>query len=286
MNIGVIGGSGLYQLKDGGLAQSIEVATPYGPPSGPVYKSDNGGHSLFFLARHGVGHVHTPTEINYRANIFALKKLGAEMVVSVSAVGSLRQEIEPGDLVLPEQYIDLTRGIRVGSFFGNGVVGHAHFSDPTCESLRNHIAQVCEDMKVKVHRGGTYVCIEGPHFSTRAESHLYRSWKIPKNEISVIGMTAMPEAKLAREAGLCYQTVAMATDYDCWNEEGEAVTVEAVMRVLGQNVNTSRNLIAKLSASTIPPCRSGCQHVMKNAVMTAPEHWPENRKEELQVILR
>lgn len=286
MVIGVIGGSGLYKLEEGGIAEPVRVATPFGDPSGPLFKTQTGEHTLYFVARHGEGHVLTPTEVNYRANIYALKKIGAEAVISISAVGSLKKEIEPGTFVLPSQYIDLTRGTRAKSYFGRGVVGHAHFADPVCPSLRDHLAGICAQNGVKVQNGGTYVCIEGPHFSTRAESHLYRSWSNKQNDISIIGMTAMPEAQLAREAGLCYQTVAMATDYDCWNEESADVTVDAILKILSQNVSTSRNLIRKLSTQPIPACRSGCRQVMKHAVITAPELWPQNRKEELEVILR
>lgn len=284
MVVGIIGGSGLYELGIEG--ETIAVETPYGKPSGDLFKSKVGEHTALFLARHGKGHVLTPSEINYRANVYAFKKLGATALISISAVGSLRKEIGPGDFVLPDQYIDVTKGQRVGTFFGNGVVGHVPFADPACAGLREYLAGACRKIGVKTHPGGVYVCMEGPQFSTRAESFLYRSWKLEKEMVSVIGMTALPEAKLAREAGLCYQTVAMATDYDCWNDEKGDVSVEEILRVLHQNVETSRKLVKTALSQAFPPCRNHCADLMKNAVVTPKELWAPSRRDELEIILR
>lgn len=284
MHIGIIGGSGFYKLTDSSTAKSMLVGTPYGSPSGSIHKQEVGSNTVFFLPRHGEGHRISPSEINYRANIYALKKLGVSCVISVSAVGSMKKEIRPGDFVLPSQYIDMTRGLRPNTFFGQGVVAHAHFADPTCKTLREHIAVVAKRLGIGVHVGGTYVCIEGPQFSTRSESHLYRSWNIPGG-VSVIGMTALPEARLAREAGLCYQTVATATDYDCWNEDNEDVTVEAILKVLRENADTSRTLVHEIVSKAIPSCHSHCKEMMGHAIVTAKELWPKSKLEELEVII-
>lgn len=284
MVIGVIGGSGLYNLSQK-AGEEVEVSTPYGSPSGPYFREKRGEHTVVFLPRHGKGHRFLPSEINYRANIFGFKKLGAQLIVSVSAVGSLKQEIVPGEFVLPDQYIDVTKGLRRSTFFGEGVVAHVPFADPACGTLREHLAALCKKMGIKCHVGGTYVCMEGPQFSTRAESHLYRSWELPKGRVSVIGMTALPEAKLAREAGLCYQTIAMATDYDCWYEEHGDVSVEAIIKLLHDNAETSRRLVQELSAQAVPACRSACSELIKNAVMTPKEIWPQSKLDELGTIL-
>ena len=284
MVIGIVGGSGLYQLTDSG-GEALKVETPFGSPSGPYYREKAGEHTAIFLPRHGAGHSILPSEINYRANIFGFKKLGAQALISISAVGSMREEIAPGEFVLPDQYIDCTKG-RTNTFFGGGVVGHAPFADPVCASLREHLAATCRTQAITCHSGGAYVCIEGPQFSTRAESHLYRSWNLPHGQVAVIGMTALPEARLAREAGLCYQTVAMATDYDCWNEEKGDVSVEAIIRLLQENVSTSRRLVSAVLAKPFPACRSHCGDLMKNAVVTSKEHWPASRLDELAIILR
>lgn len=280
MVVGIIGGSGLYQLGEGIEAEPVHLQTPFGQPSGPFYCSRVGDHTAVFLARHGEGHRLTPSEINYRANIYGLKKLGARSVVSISAVGSMKKEIAPGDFVLPGQYIDVTKGQRPNTFFGGGVVAHAHFADPACGTLRSVLHSLGRKMGVKMHDGGTYVCIEGPQFSTRAESHLYRAWGV-----DVIGMTALPEARLAREAGMCYQTVAMSTDYDCWNAEAGDVSVEAILKVLHANVQTSRRLVFELLNSSLPACEHGCASAMKTAVVTPREMWPADRKETLDLVL-
>ncbi len=279
--LGVIGGSGLYQL--GVPTEKVTVETPYGTPSSPLHKAEIGNTTLYFIARHGEHHTILPSELNSRANIYALKKMGAKVVLSVSAVGSLREEIVPGDFVLPEQYLDLTKG-RPNTFFGQGVAGHAHFADPACQSLRDKLAKMVTTIGVKAHVGGTYVCMEGPQFSTRAESHWYRGWEVGTSRRAVvIGMTAMPEAKLAREARLCYHTIAMATDYDCWKGDAD-VSVESIVKILKANVGNSQKLIQAIANEPPAPCGT-CWHAMEHAVMTPKEHWPKDRAAALATIL-
>ena len=223
IQIGIIGGSGLYDMAELIDRHEVTVDTPYGPPSGPYVTGTLAGTRVAFLARHGAGHRLTPSELNFRANIYGFKTLGVERILSASAVGSLREDLAPLDLVIPDQFIDRTRG-RIGTFFGEGLVGHVAFADPVC----GHLAQVAYDAAVRagatVHKGGTYVCMEGPAFSTRAESHLYRAWGA-----HIIGMTNLQEAKLAREAEICYATIALVTDYDCWHPDHDHVTVEMVI---------------------------------------------------------
>jgi 5'-methylthioadenosine phosphorylase len=258
----VVGGSGIYDLP--GLERvSVErVETPYGSPSADVVRGFLGETGLLFLPRHGKHHALPPHQINYRANICALKKLGATHVVSLSAVGSMREEIAPGHVVVVDQYIDLTKR-RVSTFFEDGIVGHVAFADPVCPLLGSALADASLAAGATVHRGGTYVCMEGPQFSTRAESRLYRQWGV-----SVIGMTAMPEAKLAREAELPYATLALATDYDCWHESEEDVSIDAILAVLRQNAELARRTVAKLAAGLPDPKRSPAFEATKNAVLT------------------
>jgi 5'-methylthioadenosine phosphorylase len=278
--LGIVGGSGLYQLDESEEGERLKVTTPFGAPSGEIVRRSLGPNVLLFLPRHGEGHVLSPSEINYRANLYALKKLGAEAILSVSAVGSMKQDIPPGKFLLPNQYLDLTSGRRASTFFGGGIVAHAPFADPTCATLREQVSAATQREGLACQTGGTYACIEGPQFSTRAESLRVRSWGV-----DVIGMTAMPEAKLAREAGLCYQTIAMATDYDCWDENHTSVTAEAVMKIMATNIEVCRRLIKSLTSLPFPPCRSHCREAMKNAIMTAPKLWPPDRRKELEVIL-
>src|SRR6188508_2949529 len=221
--IGVIGGSGLYQMAGLEAVRRVEVKTPFGLPSDKLVRGRIGAVEMVFLPRHGIGHRWLPTEINFRANIFAMKKLGVERIIAVGAVGSLREEIAPGHLVVPDQFIDRTFN-RVGTFFGNGIVAHVAFGDPVCPVLSQSLVASARRVNATVHVGGTYVCMEGPQFSTRAESELYRSWGA-----SIIGMTNLQEAKLAREAELCFATLALATDYDCWNESAGDVEIEHVL---------------------------------------------------------
>lgn len=285
--LGVIGGSGLYEL--GGLRDVRERAldTPYGPPSDSIVEGmldgPDGAVRLLFLPRHGRGHRVPPHQINFCANVCALKMLGATHLVSISAVGSMKENIAPGDLVVVDQYIDVTRR-RTSTFFEHGIVAHVPLADPVCadlaRSLANAAARVHEGGAAHVHRGGTYVCIDGPQFSTRAESLVYRSWGV-----SVIGMTAMPEAKLAREAELPYATLALATDYDCWRASEEAVTVEAVVAVMSKNVATARKAVAALAGTLPDPTKSRAHGVLRGAVMTDPGRVPPATRERLAWLL-
>jgi len=262
--LGVLGGSGLYEMEGLTDVSEIDVDTPFGRPSDVLVKGtlDN-GTTLLFLPRHGRGHRIPPHGINYRANVCALKKAGATHLVSVSAVGSMREEIEPGHLVVPDQFIDVTKK-RISTFFEDGIVGHVPFADPTCKLLGAALADAADRAGAKVHRGGTYVCMEGPQFSTRAESRVYRTWGV-----SVIGMTSMPEAKLAREAELPFATLALATDYDCWHDGHDAVTVEQVVATMKKNVAFAKKTLVELSGHLPDPTKSIAHHCIKGAIMTA-----------------
>ena len=242
--IGIIGGSGLYKMEGLTFIKEEVCETPFGAPSAPysIFKMDGIDAELIFLPRHGIGHVLNPSEVPYRANVFGMKKLGVEWIISVSAVGSLQEHIAPGHVVVIDQFIDRTKG-RESSFFTEGVVAHVSFGDPVCKTLRAYLLNAAQEAGATTHDGGTYVCMEGPAFSTRAESNLYRSWGA-----QVIGMTNLPEAKLAREAEISYATLAMSTDYDCWHEGHDDVTVEDVIKVVQANVQLSQNIIKK----TIP----------------------------------
>lgn len=266
--IGVIGGSGVYQIDGLEGASWVKVKTPWGKPSDEVLLGRLEGTPMAFLPRHGRGHVHAPSDVPFRANIDALKRLGCTDVVAVSAVGSLREDYRPGDFVIVDQYIDRTFA-RPKSFFGAGCVAHVGFSHPTCPRLSAACADAARGAGVTVHEGATYVAMEGPQFSTLAESRLYRSWGA-----DVIGMTGMPEAKLAREAELCYASVAMVTDYDCWHPGHDAVDVAAVIRTLTANAGNARALVANLPARLGPdraPCPHGCDRALDMALMTAPD---------------
>lgn len=267
--LGIIGGSGLYELEGLRNVEELRVTTPFGSPSDSVIRGKLAGRAgdvtMLFLPRHGRGHRVPPHRINYRANIFALKELGAEQLVSVSAVGSLRQEIAPGHMVLVDQFIDRTR-TRASTFFDDsGIVAHVGFADPTDAGLSQALRESVEAVGGKVHFGGTYVCMEGPQFSTRAESHMYRGFGA-----HVIGMTNLPEAKLAREAELPYASLAMATDYDCWHEE--VVTVEAVIAMLNKNVHLAKNTLRELVNRLPDPAKSPASRALESAIITAPTH--------------
>ena len=269
--LAIIGGSGIYAMP--GLGSLIEHApvTPYGPPSSPILSGELDGQRVLFLARHGQGHAIPPHAINYRANIAALKQLGASYVVSLSAVGSLRQAIEPGHVVAIDQYIDLTKR-RISTFFDE-IAAHVAFADPACPVLFEAAADACRRAGATLHAGGTYVCIEGPQFSTRAESQLYRSWGA-----SVIGMTALPEAKLAREAELGYVTLALVTDYDCWHQGAESVTVSGVLEVLRRNTDLAARIVEQL-ARGLPSAESPAARALDGAIITRPEAMtPEARQ--------
>jgi 5'-methylthioadenosine phosphorylase len=277
--IGVIGGSGLYELPGMTDVRWRRVRTPFGDPSDELCVGQLEGRPVAFLPRHGRGHRLTPTELNFRANIWSLKSLGVEWVVSVSAVGSMKEEVRPLDLVIPDQFIDFTRR-RVSTFFGDGIVGHVGMADPVCAHLASAVEKAARETGATVHRGGTYVCIEGPQFSTRAESRTFRSWGV-----DVIGMTNMPEAKLAREAELCYATLALATDYDVWHETHEAVTVEAVVQNLLRNVETAKDVLRRLIPAVSGPRTCPCPSVLANAVITAPSAFPLATRRRLDLLL-
>jgi 5'-methylthioadenosine phosphorylase len=277
--VGIIGGSGLYQMPGISGVESVTLDTPFGAPSDAYRIGTLTGTRVAFLARHGQGHRLLPSEINFRANIYGFKALGVERIISVSAVGSLKDEIAALDVVVPDQFIDRTRG-RVSTFFGGGLVAHVSFADPVCGDLSRVLGEAAVAAGARVHHGGTYLCMEGPAFSTRAESHLYRSWGA-----SVIGMTNLQEAKLAREAEICYATLAMATDYDCWHHEEEAVTVEAVIARLKQNAEmagkTIRDALARLPAERACPCATA----LKNTLLTDPAAVPEEARRRLALLV-
>ncbi len=276
--MGVIGGSGLYDMPGLQGVKRVAVETPYGAPSDELLCGTLHGVSMVFLPRHGVGHRFTPTEVPYLANIYALKKLGVTRVLSVSAVGSLRGDIEPGHVVCVDQFVDRTRHRR-STFFGQGVVGHVSFGDPVCSPWHDALVEAARTAGAHVHTRGTYVCMEGPQFSTRAESMLHRA-----EGADVVGMTNMPEAKLAREAELCYATLALATDYDCWHDGHDAVSVEAVVAVLKRNVALAQQVVSEL-ARRIPGQRAcACASAGRFAVMTAPDRIPAARKTELDLL--
>ena len=268
VRLGVIGGSGLYEIEGLSEVERIDVRSPFGTPSDSLLLGRLADTEMVFLPRHGRGHPLPPSAVNYRANIDALKRAGVTDIVSLSAVGSLREDIAPGDFVLVDQFIDRTFA-REKSFFGAGLAAHVSIAEPVCPRLGEQLAATGESLGLRIVRGGTYLAMEGPQFSTVAESELYRQWGC-----TVIGMTNMPEAKLAREAEICYATVAMVTDYDCWHPDHAAVTVEAIVRTLHENAAAARRLVAALGKTLAPrrePCAAGCDRALENAVITAPE---------------
>ena len=277
--IGVIGGSGLYQMAGLEGVRRVEIKTPFGNPSDKLVRGRIGAVELVFLPRHGIGHRWLPTEVNFRANIFAMKKLGVERIISVSAVGSLSAEIAPGHLVVPDQFIDRTSQ-RPSTFFGRGIVAHVSLANPFCPELSRVLSDAASAAGATVHDGGTYVCIEGPQFSTRAESHLYRSWGA-----QVIGMTNLQEAKLAREAEICFGTLALATDYDCWNEHAGAVEIEQVLAVLRQNVELAQKTIRRAVASLGPSRACHCASALKDAIITEKSRIPRKVRADLRPII-
>jgi 5'-methylthioadenosine phosphorylase len=277
--VGVIGGSGLYAIE--GLENRAEVAlaTPFGAPSDAFITGVLGGVRMVFLPRHGRGHRLSPTEINFRANIWGLKKLGVSRVLSLSAVGSMREDVAPGDFVVIDQFCDRTRH-RPDTFFGGGVVAHVVFADPVCAEVRAVLLGAAREIGVRVHDGGTYLNMEGPQFSTRAESRLYRQWGV-----HVIGMTNLQEAKLAREAEICYATLAMATDYDCWHEGHEDVSVEAVVATMHKNAANARAVIRAALALFAAKRGCRCGEALKHAIMTAPDCIPAEAKDRLGLLI-
>ena len=277
--IGIIGGSGLYQMEGLKEMKEVAISTPFGKPSGKFILGKLEGVPVAFLPRHGIGHTLLPSEINYRANLYGLKQLGVTAILSVSAVGSMKKEIPPGHIVVPDQFYDLTKG-RKSSFFGNGIVAHVSLADPICPEIAKTVALASEASGAVVHRGGTYICMEGPQFSTRAESHIHRQWSV-----SVIGMTNATEAKLAREAEICYVTLALSTDYDCWHVSEAPVTSERVIQVLLANVALSKRIItaAVQKIDSTRHCR--CGSALQNAIVTDLRYAPSKTKKDLNLLI-
>ena len=270
--VGVIGGSGLYDIAGLEEVEEVELSTPFGRPSDAYVTGRLGGVRMVFLPRHGRGHRISPSEINFRANVWGMKRLGVTRILSVSAVGSMREDIAPGDFVVIDQFVDRTRH-RPDTFFGDGVVAHVMFADPVCPEVRATLLAAGRALDLRLHDGGTYLNMEGPQFSTRAESKLYRAWGV-----DVIGMTNLQEAKLAREAEICYATIAMSTDYDCWHEGHDDVTVEAVIAVMNANVGKAKKLILEAVPRLAAERGCGCGRALASAIMTAPERiGPEAR---------
>ncbi|MHB1007027.1 MAG: S-methyl-5'-thioadenosine phosphorylase [Chloroflexota bacterium] len=278
-SIAIIGGSGLYEMEGMEDMRAIRISTPFGNPSDEIVVARLGDREVAFLPRHGRGHRITPTEVNSRANIYALKTLGVERIVSVSAVGSMREDIAPLHAVVPDQLIDRTR-LRPNTFFGNGVVAHISFADPFCPELSDVVYTAAVECGATVHKGGTYVCIEGPQFSTKAESRTYRQWGV-----DIIGMTAIPEAKLAREAEICYATLALVTDFDVWHESEEPVTIELIVGNLLKNVRLAKRVIKKVVPAIGAQRTCPCSHALENAIITGKGAIPEKVKEELAPII-
>ncbi len=275
--IGVIGGSGLYQMEGLTEVERVELDTPFGAPSASYILGSLSGKRLAFLPRHGEGHIFMPSEIPFRANIYGFKQLGCEWLISASAVGSLKEDIHPGEIVIPDQFIDMTKN-RIGTFFGGGVVAHVPMADPVCTKLSEILLAAVDRVGAKVHAGGTYVCMEGPQFSTRAESFRYRDWGA-----SVIGMTNMPEAKLAREAEISYATLALPTDYDCWHEEEESVTVEMLIETLRRNVALAQKII--IEAVPHVEGRSPFEDLLRSAIITDPAHISAEARDRLKLLI-
>lgn len=279
IDIGIIGGSGLYSMPGFEATEEIDIGTPFGRPSDNIIVGTLAGKRVAFLARHGRGHRITPTELNFRANIFAMKKLGVKFIVSLSAVGSLKEEHAPGQFVIVDQFFDRTKG-RVSTFFGEGLVAHVSFAHPVSDELRAVVAQACTKAGVVAKNGGTYLCMEGPAFSTLAESNLYRSWGM-----DVIGMTNLQEAKLAREAEIAYVTVAMVTDYDCWHPDHDAVTVADIIRVLNQNAENAAKVVKEAVALIDVNAEYKAHSALKNALITDPKTIPASTREKLDIIV-
>ena len=277
VTLGVIGGSGVYEMQGVEVVQEHTVSTPFGNPSDAIVQATLGGRTVYFLPRHGRGHVHLPSEVPSRANIYALKTLGVTHALAVSAVGIMKAHIRPGDMVVPDQIFDRTRGQRASTFFGNGIVGHVGFADPFCGELRQVVVGASNDVGVTVHEGGVYICMEGPQFSTRAESHFYRNTLDPV----VIGMTALPEAKLAREAEMCYAMLATGTDYDCWHEGEEDVTVEAVVAVLKRNAETANAIVRSVVAGLPETSTCTCLNAAQHAIITSLDRITDEVRERL-----
>lgn len=278
--IGVIGGSGLYELEGLREIESLGVETPWGLPSDDLVVGKLGDVRMVFLPRHGRGHKIIPSEINYRANIYALKKLGVDFIISVSAVGSMREEIAPGHIVVPNQFYDNTKN-RVSSFFGHGLVAHVSMADPVCPVLSENLYAASTKSGAKVHKGGVYICVEGPQFSSRAESFIYRKWGV-----DVIGMTNMPEAKLAREAEICYATLALCSDYDCWRDGHDDVSVEDILKILEKNSELSKQVIKEVVTMVDENRNCVCSKALQNAILTSKDNISEAVREKFGQLIR
>jgi 5'-methylthioadenosine phosphorylase len=283
IRVGIIGGSGLYQMPELTGVEEVKVDTPFGPPSDAFIVGTLEGERVAFLPRHGRGHRFTPTEVPYRANIYAMKLLGVESILSASAVGSLQEKYAPLDMVIPDQFFDRTRGrVKESTFFGEGIVAHMSFAHPVCSRLGDVLESACSEVDVKVHRGGTYLCMEGPAFSTVAESNVYRSWSM-----DIIGMTNLQEAKLAREAEICYATLALVTDYDCWHPGHDAVSTDLVVEYLNKNVRNAQTILReslKRMKDSERSCK--CGSALKHAIFTAPNLRPEATTKKLDAIIK
>lgn len=283
VKIGIIGGSGLYQMSEFTNTREVEIDTPFGKPSDAFIIGELNGVTVAFLPRHGRGHKLTPSELPFRANIYAMKKLGVEYILSVSAVGSLQEQYAPTDMVIPDQFFDRTRArAHESTFFGNGIVGHVTFAHPVCDELGDILEESCKTVDgLKIHRGGTYICMEGPAFSTKAESNVYRQWGM-----DIIGMTNLQEAKLAREAEIAYATLALVTDYDCWHEDHDSVSVDMVIEYLNKNVRNSQ-LVLKEAVKRVAEKQTPNQYrdAIKSAIFTAPENWPAETAKNLEAII-
>ena len=278
--LAVIGGSGLYQMSGLENPQTREVETPFGKPSSPIVIGVLEGQSVAFLARHGIGHIHSPSEINYRANIYALKSLGVEKIVSVSACGSLREDYAPGELVVPDGLFDFTKG-RDRSFFENGMVAHVSPADPFCPEFSKEVLEAIKSTGATVHNGGSFITIEGPRFSTKAESNIYRGWGL-----SIIGMTTSPEAFLAREAEMCYAVMAHVTDYDVWHTSEEPVTVEMVIAVLNKNTEIAQQAIRNIAKNLNNKRECGCDQALATALITNPDAIPAETRQKLELLVK
>ncbi len=280
LRLGVIGGSGFYEMDGVTVVREHEVDTPFGRPSDLLVETDIDGRRVVFLPRHGRGHRLLPSEVRYRANIHALKQLEITHVLAVGAVGIMKEHIRPGDMVVPDQIFDRTKGIRPSTFFGDGVVGHVAFADPFCADLRSLVVRAARNRGAVVHEGGTYICMEGPQFSTRAESHFYRRVA----DATVIGMTALPEAKLAREAEMCYAALSMGTDYDCWHEQEGDVEIESVLAILKANTQTANAVVREISGLLPETTDCECLHAARDAIITAPDAIPDEARQRLRVL--
>lgn len=278
--IGIIGGSGLYEMEGLSDVRSVAVETPFGAPSDEFITGVLDGVRMVFLPRHGRGHRLLPSEVNYRANIYGMKKLGVTRIISVSAVGSMKEEIAPGHIVIPDQFIDRTNATRANTFFGNGIVAHVQFADPVCAELSGYLFEAAKAAGAIVHGGGIYLCMEGPAFSTRAESNLYRSFGV-----STIGMTNIPEAKLAREAEICYGVIALATDYDCWHESHDDVSVDAILEIMKQNVVMAKSIIGQVVKRIGADRSCSCSSALTYAIITDRAAISAEARQQLDLII-